>query len=79
MHGIKGVSARLLNRSRNIKGNVWQDESFDRIIRDNNELHEKINYMHYNPVKTGLVENPDDYPFRYFNKDWEDNIECIWI
>jgi REP element-mobilizing transposase RayT len=40
---------------------IWLGESFDRIIRDENELLEKINYIINNPVKKGLVEKPEDY------------------
>ena len=67
MRGIKGVTARKINKKRKNSGNIWQNESFDRIIRDENELFEKINYMLYNPVKRGLVENPWDYHGWYFN------------
>ena len=69
MKGIKGASARLINGIRNSTGNVWQDESFDRIVRDLKELHEKINYMYINPVKIGLTQNPDDYRFWFFDPD----------
>ncbi len=72
MKGTKGVSSRLINKHRNASGNVWQDESFDRIVRDLKELHEKINYMYMNPVKAGLIEGPDDYPFWSFDPEWEE-------
>jgi len=65
--GIKGASARQLNLKRGTSGSIWQDESFDRIIRDQNELNEKLNYMLNNPVKRGLTESPWDYHGWYFN------------
>ncbi len=40
MKGIKGVSANLLNYTRGTKGSIWQDESFDRILRDKKEFNE---------------------------------------
>ncbi|HWP92860.1 MAG TPA: type ISP restriction/modification enzyme [Thermodesulfobacteriota bacterium] len=77
MKGIKGVSARRINLKRTDKnvyptkketsGSIWQDESFDRIIRDQNELNEKLDYMLNNPVKSGLTESPWDYHGWYFN------------
>ena len=67
MKGIKGASAHKLNQSRDRTGQVWQDESWDRIIRDEAELQEKLQYMLHNPVKAGLVKTPDDYPACYFN------------
>ena len=65
--GIKGVSARLLNQDRGVSGTVWQAESFDRIIRSEHELLEKLNYILNNAVKNGLVVNPLDYEGLYFN------------
>lgn len=59
--GIKGVSARLINKRRGTQGPLWQDESWDRIVRHQKELLEKIDYMLHNPVKAGLVEHADDY------------------
>jgi thiamine-phosphate pyrophosphorylase len=55
LKGIKGVSARLVNAARNTTGQVWQDESWDRIMRDQDELDEKIGYMLANPVRKGLA------------------------
>ena len=70
MKGIKGVSARLLNQHRNTKGHLWQEESWDRIIRDANEFDEKLQYMCQNPVKAGLVADGDAYDGWYFNPEF---------
>ena len=71
LKGIKGVSARLINRHRQSKGRVWQDESFDRIIRDVKELHQKIQYMYLNAFKSGLISNPNEYRFWFFDPEWD--------
>ena len=70
LKGIKGVSARLLNRHRNTTGRVWQDESWDRIIRDVAEFDEKLQYMVDNAVKAGLVTEGSQYDGWYFNPDF---------
>ena len=44
---------------------IWQDERFDRIVRDYEEFLEKWNYMRNNPVKLGLAEHPEEYPWLY--------------
>jgi REP element-mobilizing transposase RayT len=49
--GIKGVSARLLNERRGTHGAVWQDESWDRIVRDHDELLRELRYMYENPLR----------------------------
>lgn len=61
MKGIKGVSAHLLNFKRGTSGSLWYDESFDRIIRNQKELDEKLKYIYENPLRAGIVERPEDY------------------
>jgi putative transposase len=63
LQGIKGFSAREINKARGAKGALWQDESFDRIVRDYDECLEKWNYIRLNAVKTGLCQAPEDYPY----------------
>ena len=68
MKGTKGVSARLVNEARGARGTLWQDESWDRIVRDQNELEEKVRYMLDNPVRKGLVADGWDYDGWYVNQ-----------
>lgn len=58
LQGIKGASARLINLKRKADGPVWQNESWDRIIRNEADLQQKLGYMLRNPVEEGLVEDP---------------------
>ena len=46
---------------------IFQVESFDRIIRNDKELFEKMNYILNNSVKKGLVENGYEYKWYYLN------------
>ncbi len=61
MHSIKSYSAHRLRKLLEIEGSVWLSESYDRIVRDENEYVEKMNYIIYNPVKAGLVQRPEGY------------------
>ncbi len=63
MKTLKGVSARKINCQLSSIGPVWQKESFDRIVRDDEEWREKYEYIRGNAVKAGLTENPQDYPW----------------
>ncbi|MDH7515186.1 MAG: DUF1156 domain-containing protein, partial [Bacteroidota bacterium] len=63
LQSIKGFSAREINKMRRKRGALWQEESFDRIIRDEEELLEKWKYIRQNPIKQGLCEKPEEYPF----------------
>jgi hypothetical protein len=71
MKGIKGVTARKINELHGSTGTVWQDETFDRIMRNQDELDEKLYYMLHNPVKRELVKDPWEYPWWYFNQGYD--------
>ncbi len=58
---IKGASAHSVNKALKRPGTVWQDESFDHVIRHAESLEKKINYVRENPVRKGLVSRPEDY------------------
>ena len=61
LRAIKGCSARSINKLAGRTGRVWQDESFDHVMRGDESLQETIEYIRQNPVRKGLVENPEDY------------------
>ena len=63
MKAMKGVSARRINELLCRTGHVWQDESFDHVIRDSERSRAKIEYVCANPVRAGLVSSPDEYPW----------------
>ena len=54
LHGIKGVSGRKISDHRSVAGPVWQDETFDRIVRNRDEYIEKLTYVCENPVTADL-------------------------
>ena len=66
MHSIKSYSAHKINKILDKEGSIWLDENYDRIIRDDMDYIEKMNYIIYNPVKAGLVERPEDYKWLYY-------------
>ena len=41
----------------------WQRRYYDRNVRDNEEFIQELKYIHRNPVKRGLVEKPEDWPW----------------
>lgn len=42
---------------------VWMPEEKPEAITSPNFLNQKLNYIHYNPVKAEIVENIEDYPY----------------
>ena len=61
LHSIKSYSAHQINKVLNTTGNIWLDESYDRIIRDDEECREKMNYVQNNPVEAGIVQKSENY------------------
>lgn len=43
---------------------IWQRRFWERLIRDEEDLHRYLDYIHFNPVKHGYVQNA---------KDWENS------
>ena len=63
MHAIKGASARKINVLLGRSGPVWQEEFFDHVLRSNDSLAEKMDYICRNPVRAGLVKAEGEYPW----------------
>lgn len=59
VHAWKSYSARELQRAGAIQGHVWQDEGFDRIVRDESELRRFHDYILANPAAAHLP--PDTF------------------
>lgn len=43
---------------------IWQDEYFDRYLRSNESYAQKWEYVQNNPVRAGLVNKVEDWPYR---------------
>ncbi len=69
MRNIKGASAHLINRQLRRQGPVWQEESFDHVLRSSESLDAKIDYVSQNPVRKGLARNSAAYPWVWQRRD----------
>jgi REP element-mobilizing transposase RayT len=67
MKSIKGVSARNINRLLKRRGQLWQDESFDRIMRAG-EFQDKLEYIITNPISAGITKKPGQYRWLWLQK-----------
>jgi REP element-mobilizing transposase RayT len=63
VHSWKSYTAKAANRLLARTGDFWQREYHDRYIRDAQHLAAAISYIDENPVKAGLVNTPQDWPF----------------
>jgi putative transposase len=57
------VARRLIGVSKHF----WQARYYDFNVRTKKKRVEKLRYMHRNPVKRGLVERPEDWPWGSFH------------
>ncbi|HEX8284002.1 MAG TPA: transposase [Pyrinomonadaceae bacterium] len=62
MHSVKSYTAREANKLLRRTGQFWQEEYFDRYIRDAAHYAQTIAYIEANPVKAGLCYLPQDWP-----------------
>ena len=69
LHGIKSYTANQLQRRHGWQGAVWQHESFDRIVRDEQEFAEKWEYIAHNAVKKQLAESVEGYRWFWYSPE----------
>ena len=68
LQGRKLWSSREINMRLGRAGQLWHEESFDRIIRDEEHLWQCVQYVGDNPRRAGLL--PDACP-RWIRPSWE--------
>jgi hypothetical protein len=61
LQSIKGASGRAINERLRREGPVWQEESFDHVLRSSEGLDAKVGYVLENPMRKGLATNLMDY------------------
>ncbi len=63
MHSIKSYTGLKANRLLGRRGKFWQEDYFDRYIRNYEHFESAVDYINLNPVKAGLCEKPADWKF----------------
>jgi REP element-mobilizing transposase RayT len=61
LQSIKSYTAHQIAKMCTRKLPVWESESLDHVLRHEESLEEKIEYIRQNPVRRGLVSRPEDY------------------
>lgn len=60
----KGFTGKAANELLKRTGrSFWQTESFDHLVRDDNDLHRCCYYTVMNPVNAGFCGRPEDWPW----------------
>jgi putative transposase len=66
-HALAKADVRL---SRNAKGeyDVWQRRFWEHTIRDEVDLRRHVDYVHFNPVRHGWVQQVKEWPYSTFHR-----------
>lgn len=59
---------RNLSRQKRGEAAIWQRRFWEHTLRDEQDLSRHIDYIHYNPVKHGLVDQVRDWPWSSFHR-----------
>jgi putative transposase len=62
------------SRIRHAERGIWQRRFWEHTCRDEDDLNRCVDYIHWNPVKHGLVTRARDYPWSTFHKYVEDGV-----
>lgn len=57
-------ASRLARR----ESTIWQRRFWEHQIRDEDDFRHHMDYLHFNPVKHGLVETVADWPYSTFHR-----------
>jgi len=74
-------TALLLNplQSKRGESGIWQRRFWEHYIRDEEDLNRHIDYIHYNPVKRGLVTKVSEWTSSsYFDYVRTGNYQVDW-
>ena len=63
MQLIKGCFSFRAKKELGFRGEVWQRGYSDVQILNEESFLRHREYIHYNPIKAGLVHHPEEYPF----------------
>jgi putative transposase len=56
------------SRVRKRERGIWQRRYWEHVIRDEDDFMRHVDYIHFNPVKHGYVEDVADWPYSSFHR-----------
>lgn len=74
-HG--GLYAGSASRAAKAERAVWQRRYWEHLIQDEKDYTRHVDYIHYNPVKHGLVSSPKDWKWSSFSRYVEKGVYDI--
>ena len=63
-----------VSKKKHREASFWQRRFWEHAVRDDEDFRRHVNYIHYNPVKHGLVKRARDWPYSTFRRFVEDGV-----
>lgn len=73
-----GIARAEVRRDARRERAVWQSRYWEHLISDQRDHEEHVDYIHYNPVKHGLVRTPGDWPHTSFKDFVASGRRDLW-
>jgi putative transposase len=67
--GMKATIKAWKGYQKRFHGVIWQEDFFDHRLRDRFQMEEKFSYIMNNPVRKGLCDKPEDWPYVFCPQD----------
>jgi len=67
----KSFTGRMANRLLQREGPFWQEEYWDRFVREEGHFWRALRYIENNPVKAGLAPEAAAWPYSSANPKWQ--------
>ncbi len=72
MGHLRSPALQNESRRKHRDGTIWQRRYWEHLIRDERDYQSHVDYIHYNPVKHGLVAAVNDWPYSTFHRYLKD-------
>jgi putative transposase len=72
--GLPASTARSASKVARREKGIWQRRYWEHVIRDDADFERHVDYIHYNPIKHGLVSRVTDWPYSSFHRYVERGI-----
>jgi putative transposase len=73
----KNGCSESASRRKKGEADVWQRRFWEHLIRDEDDLTNHVEYIHYNPVKHGLVNAPSEWKYSSFMNYVRDGVYVL--
>ena len=71
---VPNTEMRSATRQRREERGIWQRRYWEHLIRDETDYSRHMDYLHFNPVKHGLVSRVRDWPYSTFHRLVEQGV-----